>query len=160
MCERPHPAAPRLNARRGYCGETNASWIKVVFIGIVSIASVLTLVELGMLIVQGRRPPDRTAPYVALGSSFAAGYGLGPRLEDSPYACLKSSNGYPQQLAKMLNLSLENVTCYGATTTHVLHGGQNFLGFIRHWLELQPRQRRSGRPYKPSRKKNDVLYVW
>lgn len=81
-----------------------ASWTKVVLIGIVSIASALTLVGLGVLIIQGRRPPNRTAQYVALGSSFAAGFGLGTRLEGSPYACLKSSNGYPQQLARMLSL--------------------------------------------------------
>ena len=35
---------------------------------------------------------------------------------------------YPQQLAKMLSLSIEDMTCSGATTTHVLHGGQYFQG--------------------------------
>ena len=104
------------------------SWVKVGSIGILSVAFALSLVGLGVLIVQGRRPPKRTAQYVALGSSFAAGFGLGPRLAGSPYACLKSSNGYPQQLAKMLNLSLEDMTCTGATTTQVLHGGQFFQG--------------------------------
>ena len=105
-----------------------ASWIKVTSLGVLSAAAALALAGLGVLVVQDRRPPNRTAQYVALGSSFASGFGLGPRLEGSPYACLKSSNGYPQQLAKMLNLSLEDMTCSGATTTQVLHGGQYFGG--------------------------------
>ena len=98
------------------------SRIKIASIGIVGIAAALTVVGLGVLLVQGRHPPSRTAQYVA------AGFGLGPRLEGSPYACLKSSNGYPQQLAKMLNLSIEDMTCSGATTTQVLQGGQYFQG--------------------------------
>ena len=96
------------------------SWIKTTSIASISIASALTLAGLVVLIVQGMRPPNHTAQYVALGSSFASGFGLGPRLQGSPYACLKSSNGCPQQLARMLNLSLADMTCYGATTTHVL----------------------------------------
>ena len=105
-----------------------ASWVKVGSIGVLGAAFALSIIGLGVLIVQGKRPPKRTAQYVALGSSFAAGFGLGPRLAGSPYACLKSSNGYPQQLAMMLNLSLEDMTCIGATTTKVLHGGQFFQG--------------------------------
>ena len=105
-----------------------ASWMKLTSIGIASIASAVALAGLGVLVVKGKRPPNRTAQYVALGSSFAAGFGLGSRLEGSSYACLKSSNGYPQQLAKMLNLSLEDMTCSGATTTQVFHGGQYFQG--------------------------------
>ena len=97
-------------------------------VGFVSIASALTFAGLGVVMVQGSRPPIRTAQYVALGSSFASGFGLGPRLKSSPYACLKGSKGYPQQLAKMLGLSLEDRTCSGATTTQVLHGGQYFEG--------------------------------
>ena len=105
-----------------------ASWMKATAIGITGIASALAVAGLSVLVVQGRHSPNRTAQYVALGSSFASGFGLGPRLQGSPYACLKSSNGYPQQLARMLNLSLADMTCSGATTTHVLHGGQYFQG--------------------------------
>ncbi len=109
-------------------GDRVASWVKLASISLVSIASALTFVGFGVLVVQGRRPPKRTAQYVALGSSFASGFGLGPRLKGSPYACLKSSNGYPQQLTRTLNLSLEDMTCSGATTSQVLHGGQYFQG--------------------------------
>ena len=100
-----------------------ASWIKIPSLGVFSAAAALTLVGLGVLIVQGKRSPKRSAQYGALGSSFAAGLGLGPSLEGSPYACLKSTNGYPQQLAKMLSLSIEDITCSGATTAQKLRGG-------------------------------------
>ena len=66
--------------------------------------------------------------YVALGSSFAAGIGLGPRAPGSPYPCMRSINGYPQQLARLVGLSLVDKSCSGATTKHVLHGGQYFQG--------------------------------
>ena len=105
-----------------------ASWIKVTSLGVLSVAAVLALAGLGVWVVQDRRPLNRTAQYIALGNSFASGFGLGPRLDGSPWACLKSGNGYPQQLSKMLNLSLEDVTCSGATTNQVLDGGQYFGG--------------------------------
>ncbi len=105
-----------------------ASRIRNASIGIFGIAVAISIACLSVLVVQGRHPPSRNAQYVALGSSFAAGFGLGPRLEGSPYACLKSSNGYPQQLAKMLSLSIEDMTCSGSTNTHVLQGGQYFQG--------------------------------
>ena len=66
--------------------------------------------------------------YVALGSSFAAGLGLGPRAPGSPLVCQRSVNGYPQQLARIMRLSLTDMTCSGATVRHVLRGGQVFLG--------------------------------
>lgn len=69
------------------------------------------------------RPPVR-AQYVALGSSFAAGIGLGPRAPGSPRACRRTINGYPQQLARLCGLSLVDRTSSGATTGHVLNGGQ------------------------------------
>ena len=68
------------------------------------------------------------AKYVALGSSFAAGLGLGPRAPGSRYPCGRSINGYPQQLARLVGLSLVDKTCSGATTKHVLQGGQYFQG--------------------------------
>ncbi len=66
------------------------------------------------------------AQYVALGSSFAAGIGLGPRAPRSPYLCMRSTNGYPQQLARLTGLRLVDMTCSGATVAHVLRGGQYF----------------------------------
>lgn len=57
-----------------------ASWMKSTAIGIVGIASALAVAGLGVLVVQGKRPPARTAQYVALGSSFASGFGPGWRV--------------------------------------------------------------------------------
>ncbi len=92
------------------------------------LAIALVVLGVGILYVQGRKQPDTSAEYVALGSSFAAGLGLGPRTPGSPIICQRSVNGYPQQLARMTGLSLTDMSCSGATTRHVLHGGQVFLG--------------------------------
>lgn len=82
----------------------------------------------GVLFYQGTRPPITDGEYVALGSSFAAGLGLGDRAPGSPYVCQRSVNGYPQQLARMTGLRLVDRTCSGATISNVLRGGQAFQG--------------------------------
>ena len=82
----------------------------------------------GVLFYQGTRPPVTDGEYVALGSSFAAGLGLGARAPDSPYVCQRSVNGYPHQLARMTGLRLVDRTCSGATISNVLRGGQVFQG--------------------------------
>lgn len=88
----------------------------------------LACVTTAFLAYQGRRTPAGTPDYVALGSSFAAGAGLGPLQKDSPLLCARSVAGYPQQLARELNLSIVDMTCGGATTSHTLNGGQFFQG--------------------------------
>lgn len=82
----------------------------------------------GILFYQGKRTPRITGQYIALGSSFAAGIGLGPREPGSPFVCMRSTAGYPHLLARMTGLSLVDMTCSGSTTEHILHGGQVFLG--------------------------------
>lgn len=99
----------------------------VVLVGLIAILA-MTLSALAVLILQGKRKPSTSGQYVALGSSFAAGIGLGPREPGSPLVCMRSTNGYPQQLARMTGLALVDMTCSGSTTEHVLHGGQVFLG--------------------------------
>ncbi len=96
-----------------------AGFLVVVIAGVLGIA---------LLVYQGRQRPDTNSEYVALGSSFAAGLGLGPRVPGSPLICQRSNNGYPQQLARMTGLSLTDMSCSGATVGHVLRGGQMFLG--------------------------------
>ncbi len=81
-----------------------------------------------LLYFQGRQRPDTGAEYVALGSSYAAGLGLGPRVPGSPIVCQRSVNGYPQQLARITGLTLTDMSCSGATVSHVLRGGQMFQG--------------------------------
>lgn len=88
----------------------------------------LVLIALIVLIVQARRTPTTRPDYVALGSSFAAGAGLGPLQADSPVLCARSVNSYPQVLARSLGLSVADMSCGGAVTRHVLKGGQFFQG--------------------------------
>ena len=86
----------------------------------------IALIGILVLVCRGRPRTAGWPQYVALGSSFAAGIGLGPRAPGSPRVCMQSINGYPQQLARLLGLSLVDVSCSGAVTKHVLRGGQYF----------------------------------
>lgn len=86
------------------------------------------LLVLGLLYYQGKQGPRTNSAYVALGSSFAAGLGLGEREPRSPLVCQRSVNGYPQQFASQAKLALTDMSCSGATIKHVLRGGQVFLG--------------------------------
>ncbi len=60
------------------------------------------------------------AHYVAMGSSFASGPGVGTTVESTPERCSRSTDNYAQQLARMHDLSLTDVSCGGATTAHIL----------------------------------------
>ncbi|MEX5637252.1 SGNH/GDSL hydrolase family protein [Parafrankia sp. FMc2] len=60
--------------------------------------------------------------YVAMGSSFAAGSGIGPDISDG---CLRSARSYPRLLAARLGLALTDVTCGGATVANLLATPQN-----------------------------------
>lgn len=102
--------------------------IKAGVVVVLGVGATAAFVVLGIMVVQGKRRPAVSAEYVALGSSFAAGLGLGPRAPGSPYACLRSINGYPQELARLTGFSLEDMTCSGATTSNILRGGQFFQG--------------------------------
>ncbi|MCM3884349.1 SGNH/GDSL hydrolase family protein [Frankia sp. R82] len=59
--------------------------------------------------------------YVAMGSSFAAGTGIGPDISDG---CLRSAQNYPHLLASRLHLDLVDVTCGGATVLNLLNTPQ------------------------------------
>lgn len=80
------------------------------------------------LILDARRTPTGNPEYVALGSSYAAGAGLGPRQPGSPRLCGRSINGYPPRLARKLGLSIVDMSCSGSITRDVLIGGQYFQG--------------------------------
>ncbi|MBU6266806.1 MAG: SGNH/GDSL hydrolase family protein [Sphingomonadales bacterium] len=82
----------------------------------------------GVLYYQGGRAPAGNPAYVALGSSYAAGAGLGPLQPGSPFACARSIGGYPPRLARLLGMTLVDMSCGGAITDHLLHGGQVFQG--------------------------------
>lgn len=61
------------------------------------------------------------ARYVNMGSSFAAGAGAGPAAPGSPARCYRSSANYAHLLAERLSLTLEDVSCGGATSAHLLN---------------------------------------
>lgn len=66
---------------------------------------------------------DGLAPgsrYVAMGSSFAAGAGIGPTKPGTPARCQRTAINYATLLAQRLSLDLTDVTCGGATTAHIL----------------------------------------
>jgi lysophospholipase L1-like esterase len=102
--------------------------IRTILIGVGAIVLGILLIGLLVLFIQGKARPDTSGQYVALGSSFAAGIGLGPRAPGSPFVCMRSTGGYPQLLAKKAGLTLVDMSCSGSTTSHILHGGQVFLG--------------------------------
>ncbi len=60
------------------------------------------------------------AHYVNMGSSFAAGAGTGPAPPGSTPRCYRSSLNYAHLLAERLNLSLDDVSCGGATSAHLI----------------------------------------
>jgi lysophospholipase L1-like esterase len=99
---------------------------KRTIVSVVLLVVMTVLTGVCVLFVQGKQKPDTNARYVAIGSSFAAGLGLGERAPGGPFACQRSVNGYPQQLARLKGLSFADVTCSGATVKNVLRHGQFF----------------------------------
>lgn len=59
--------------------------------------------------------------YVAMGSSFAAGAGIGATKPGTPQRCQRTSLNYASILAQRLSLDLSDQSCGGATTTHLLN---------------------------------------
>ena len=60
------------------------------------------------------------AKYVAMGSSFAAGAGIGPTKPGTPERCQRTELNYASILAHDLSLALDDQGCGGATTAHLL----------------------------------------
>lgn len=102
--------------------------IKGIFNVIAGLVAVTALTIMAYLYWQGSRKPATDGEYVALGSSFAAGIGLGPRAPDSPVHCFRTNAGYPALVAERTSLRLVDMSCSGSTTEHILDGGQLLLG--------------------------------
>jgi hypothetical protein len=66
-------------------------------------------------------PPPPGSTYVALGSSYAAGAGIGAPALSSPTRCGQTVNNYPRLVAARFDLDLFDASCGGATTEHLLH---------------------------------------
>ncbi len=58
--------------------------------------------------------------YVALGSSFATGAGIGPPQPGAPVRCQRTTNNYASLLAQRFKLQLTDASCSGAKTAHLL----------------------------------------
>jgi lysophospholipase L1-like esterase len=87
-------------------------------------AGLLLLAAIGSI---AAAPPQRTGRYVALGSSYAAGFRIGPVSPDAPAICARTANGYPQQVARALGLPLTDATCSGGTVEQIVATGQGGL---------------------------------
>lgn len=97
---------------------------KVVFITL----SLFVLLMFGLTItLLGQAQLDKSVvpEYVAMGSSFAAGPGIGHSAK-GPFLCARSRANYAHILASLRDLSLMDVSCSGALTTHLLSKRQWF----------------------------------
>lgn len=125
MSDDPPSPARAKRARR-----SPTSRALVISVKVAAAVLVVTLVAAAALIAvvfyQGKRTPTGNADYVALGSSFGAGPGVPDRDPTSPTLCIRSDENYAHQLAALRHLDLTDVTCSGATSENVLHGGQYF----------------------------------
>lgn len=63
---------------------------------------------------------EQGSHYVALGSSFAAGPGIGRRAPGSPRFAMRSAGNYPHLVAEDLRLYLRDFSFSGARTEHIL----------------------------------------
>jgi hypothetical protein len=59
-------------------------------------------------------------PYVALGDSYAAGFGVGPVSGGPVPGCDQSAADYPHLVAQQLGLRLKDVSCAGAVTANLI----------------------------------------
>lgn len=89
-------------------------------------ALILAGLFVAFILVPGRRAPQGNPEYVALGSSYAAGLGLGPRVKGSALAAGRTINSYPQKFARLSGLALVDMTWSGSRTKDILHPGAFF----------------------------------
>ncbi|MGU3409062.1 SGNH/GDSL hydrolase family protein [Microbacterium sp. M1A1_1b] len=66
-------------------------------------------------------PSSRGLHYVALGDSYAGGFGVAPYTAGPAVGCYQSTTDYPHQVAASLGLELDDRACAGATTDNVTH---------------------------------------
>jgi lysophospholipase L1-like esterase len=71
-----------------------------------------------------------TGPVVALGDSYTAGDLMPLSLTSRPFGCLRSSDGYPAQVARALGASAEfvNASCTGAGVKQMTEPQRTYLG--------------------------------
>jgi lysophospholipase L1-like esterase len=87
-------------------------------------AALAVLVGASPAQAQATASPAAGLPYVALGDSYAAGYGLKSPTDKPTAECNQSALDYPHQVAEKLDLRLTDVSCSGATTADVVSAEQ------------------------------------
>ena len=65
-------------------------------------------------------PAMAGAPYVAMGSSYAAGPNIGQSADTPANRCARSASNAAHIFAQKAGLELKDVSCSGATTAHIL----------------------------------------
>jgi lysophospholipase L1-like esterase len=101
-------------------------WPLVAAIGVtvaVGIASLVATDDRAPADASRSRMPASDVRYVAIGDSFTAGGDIGVQQAGSG-SCRRSSVNYPSLVARELGFSLNDVSCVGATTQHVLAGSR------------------------------------
>lgn len=83
-------------------------------------ATLLALTGCATTSPHATQPLQPGSLYVALGSSYAAGVGIGPIVPGTPKRCGQTVNNYPRLLAERLGLHLVDASCGGATTANIL----------------------------------------
>ncbi|WP_226633489.1 SGNH/GDSL hydrolase family protein [Novosphingobium profundi] len=71
--------------------------------------------------------PQSEVHYVALGSSYAAGIGLGDKVANSPPVCMRGEGSYPRVLAQKIEATLTDASCSGSTAKQILDESQTGL---------------------------------
>jgi lysophospholipase L1-like esterase len=99
--------------------------VKLLLLSLSTPIAVVLLATQSAAAWQTQTQPSGRAPYVAMGSSFAAGPGVGSRTADSPIRCSRSADNYAHLFAQKRGLALADVTCSGATTQSILKGGRS-----------------------------------
>lgn len=87
-------------------------------------AALLVAAGLVVFIIRpGQRIPSSRPQYVALGSSYAAGLGLGQRVPGSAVPAGRTLNSYPQKFARLAGLSLVDMSWSGSKSKDILQPG-------------------------------------
>lgn len=103
-------------------------WLIGIPASILAVAIIVAACLVTWIYAQGKADATGNSEYVALGSSFAAGPGITSPADGSPALCGRSEDNYAHVLARREGLNLTDMTCSGATTSHILDGGQYFQG--------------------------------
>lgn len=85
-----------------------------------SLLGAVLLAIAGAGVQAGSRSPSDGPTYVNMGSSFAAGSGISPVKSQSVERCRQATQGYASLVAERLQLVLDDRSCAGAKSEHVL----------------------------------------